>query len=1074
MTSTISRTCRSLPNAFYRVCVIPTAAWVIAVAALSPGRVRPPVTTQPNPAAVTPIAPPAQNNGGEVHGSIFALIRGEKSFPAALAFGGLEIMLPDVTVHLENVATAAQSPPATTDLFGTFRISAQPQAEYRLCWRARGFAAGCDQKSFVLRSTNVTLFPVGIFAEPRTIHGTVTLKDGQACRFVAGFLGADTETKVTALLPNGRSETVRVNNYNDYVLAGLPNGNIKTTATCEKAEVSKVVALAGASVANNLTLPNSGPSVGIFTASAGGRVVRAVAAGTTVRASIEATGNGGFPLHYRWATDPPVAGFVSQDTASIDVKIPGPGLSSIYVLVHDDHGGNAMRKISLSTRPDRILFSGHVKGNDAPFLAGASVTLNGVVTHASPEGNFALALPKEEPRYVLTIEKIGYQMVSKVFYAPVVGGTYELYRAQEVSIDPRSPVKYVERPRPVKGRERAGVEIVVEADSLAKIDADGTVTLATGPAFMHGASYDLHDGNNPLPGDFAALDKQGNAFRMETFGAADISITDAAGAHLNLAPGKAGLVRMPIDPGQQATAPGTMPVWHFDATKGVWIQDGVAIRNGTFYEAKVTHFSAVNMDLNFGDGACTRIVVDQSVMPTPFKIRMTPLTGTPVDNNHQDQIVDGPLSVVVREPPNTNIRYDMVDSLGNIISAATQTVHTNASSPSGTMWDPPPNPPYADCMSEVRYNLQTASGLFPTSSAKDFLTYQTPPNYLSGATADGLTDDYYHRIDPGGTKTAPGDVNDFAHWKTADGFDRPGETTTKYANNYDLGFGRDMHMQTGGQLNTCPSCIAYYVSNYPSVEDAVGNPGSLIATVAMEYSPQNGISGTPYTKFYVFAANGAILRAADLDGNGPKNVPALCVICHNGNVTSMGPDGSMPFARFIPFDVDSFGYHPTNVSFQRPAVEPAFKELNRGVLTKTNASAPVRSLVTQWYGAEGDTSLTGNFNGSVVPSGWTAPPPDQSALYNAVVKPSCRACHTTRDPSDTGQNISWHTFDSLNQDSFFVRALACNPSNHLHVVMPHAKRTFARFWLSTQPNGPVALGNSNMLGFQGANNSCPQ
>jgi|GEM_PF-2920647 len=1059
---------RGLSNVLSIVFAI-TSVTVAAQVAAQPAA-QPAVPTRP---AVTspPAVLPGQNNGGEVHGSIFALVRGEKSFPAILAFSGAEIMLPDASVQLENIATSVQTAPVTTDLNGTFRIPAQPQGEYRVCWKARGFASGCNSASFVLRSVNVYLLPIGIIAEPGTITGTVTLKGGEGCRFVAGFLGADTNTRVTALLPNGGSETVRVNNYNDYILAGLPKGNIKTTATCEKAEVSKVVALTGVPVISNMTLPNSVPSVGAFYARAGGRVIRAVAPGTTVHASIEANSGGGFPLHYRWVTDPPVPGFSSQDSPEIDVKVAGSGIFSIYVLIHDDNGGNAMRKLSLSTAPDRILFSGHVKGNDAAFLAGASVTINGVATQSSAAGNFELALPKEEQRYVLTIETPGYQMVSKVFYAPVVGGTYELYRAQRVTIDPGRTIKYTERP--VKGRERPGVEIVIDPDTLALI-VEGRATRVTGPAFMHAASYDLHDGNNPLPGDFAGLDKQGNASRLETYGAADISLTNAADARLNLAPGKTALVRMPIDPGQQAGAPGTIPLWHFDAAQGAWVQDGVAIRNGNFYEAKVTHFSAVNMDLNFQDGACTRIVVDQSIMPTPFKIRMTPLTGTPVDINHQDQIVDGPLSVVVREPPNIDIRYDMVDSLGNIISAATQIVHTGGSSPSGTMWNPPPNAPYADCTSEVRYNLQTVAGLFPTSSAKDFLTYQTPPNYLSGATADTLTDDYYHRIDPVGTKTAPGDINDFARWKTANGFDRPGEVNTKYANNYDLGFGRDMHMQQGGELNTCPSCIAYYVSNYPTIEDAVSNPGSLIASVAMEFSPLNGLSGTPFTKFYVFGADGAIRRAADLDGNGLKNVPSLCVICHNGNVTSMGADGSMPFSRFIAFDIDSFGYHPTNTNFQRAAQEPGFKELNRGVLNKTNASAALRALITQWYGSVGDTSLPGNFDGSVVPGGWVAPPPDQSALYNAVVKPSCRACHTTRDPSDTGQDISWNSFDSLDQDSFFVRSLACSPSNHLHNVMPQAKRTFARFWLSTQPNAPVALGNSNMQGFLAPNNSCPQ
>jgi hypothetical protein len=1012
----------------------------------------------------------AQAPGGEVHGSIFALVRGN-TFESHVALGGAPLMLPDAEVQLENIATSARTAPATTDLNGTFRIASQPQGEYRVCWNAPGFTAGCNGTSFVLRSINVSLLPIGIVAQPGAIVGSVTLKGGEGCRFVAGFLGADTHTRVTALLPNGTTVAARVNNYNDYILAGLPAGTIKTTARCEKAEVSKTVAVSGAPVVSNMTLPNSPPSVGVFHATVAGQAVqRAVASGATVHAKIEAASGGGFSLHYRWVTEPPVPGFVSVDAPSIDVAATGPGMFSIYVLVHDDNGGNAMRKLSLSTTPGNILFSGHVKGNDAALLAGASVTLNGKSSQTTAAGSFMISLAQESPRYVLTIEKPGYQMVSKVFYAPVIGGNYELYRAQQIAIDTAKPIKYVERRR--KGHEGPGVEVMLEANSLAVTDK-GKTKPASGPGFMHAASYDLHDGNNPLPGDFAGLDINGKATRLETYGAADISLTNAAGDRLNLAPGKKALVRMPIDPVQLATAPATIPVWHYDPAQGAWKQDGTATRNAGYFETLVTHFSAVNMDLAFGNGACTRIVVDQSIMPTPFKIRMTPQTGSPVDSNHQDQIVDGPLSVVVREPPNIDIRYDMVDSQGNVIAAASQLVHTLASSPSGTMWNPPPNAPYADCTSEVRYNLNTVAGLFPTSTAKDFLTYQTPPNYLSGATADGLTDDYYHRVDPLGTKTAAGDVNDFTHWKTVNGFDRAGEINTKYENNYDLGFGRDMHMQQGGQLGTCPSCIAYYVSNYPTIEDAVGNPGSLIATVAMEYSPQNGISGTPYTKFYVFGADGAIRRSADLDGNGQKNVPSLCVICHNGNVTSMGTDGSMPFSRFIAFDIDSYNYHPTNATYQRPAQEANFKELNRGILNQTNASSPLRALITQWYGAVGDTSLSGSFNGTVVPGGWTAPPPDQSALYNAVVKPSCRACHTTRDPNDTGQDISWNSYDSLNQDSFFIRSLACSPSNHLHNVMPQAKRTFARFWLSSQPNAPVSLGNSNMLGFVAPSNSCP-
>jgi hypothetical protein len=687
---------------------------------------------------------------------------------------------------------------------------------------------------------------------------------------------------------------------------------------------------------------------------------------------------------------------------------------------------------------------------------------------ATEPGEFTLALPQEFPRYVVTIEKPGYQLFSRALYAPVVGATFKLIRAQDFVVDPTTPISVTERPRP--GSEQRGVQILIDANSLAA-GADGSGPPATTPLHLRPATYDLRDAENQLPGDYGGIDNTSQPYRLQTFGAADISIRDAAGNPFNLVPGKTAIIRMPIDSALLASAPATIPFWQYDTKRGLWLQDGTAMRVGSMYEVKVTHFSAVNMDLAFNDAACTRIVVDTGIMPVPFKIRMTPLTGNfTVDANHQNQIISDALNVVVREPPGIKVRFDMVDSAGNIINAASQEITTGAASPSGIMWDPPPNPPYEDCTSEVRYDVNTVQALFPTPP-QGFLSYRTPPPYLDPVQANGLTTAYYASIDPSGTKTTPGDVNDFARWKTANGFDRPGETCAIYQNEYDLGFGRDMHMQRGGQNGTCSNCIAYYVTNYANVEDAVSGANQK-ATVAMEFSPQNGVRGTPYTKFYVFNPDGSIANSVALDDFGPKFVPTLCIVCHNGNVSSMGPDGNLTTARFIPFDLESFRFHPTNAQYHQPQQEAAFKELNRGILDRTNASAPVRLLITDWYGTEGDTSLpNGTFDKTAVPSQWTSPT-DESALYNAVVKPSCRSCHTTRDPGDTGQDISWQSFDSLNQESVFVRILVCTPTGPFHHIMPQAERTFARFWLSTNPNGPAALAGSNLSGFQPPNNSC--
>jgi hypothetical protein len=187
--------------------------------------------------------------------------------------------------------------------------------------------------------------------------------------------------------------------------------------------------------------------------------------------------------------------------------------------------------------------------------------------------------------------------------------------------------------------------------------------------------------------------------------------------------------------------------------------------------------------------------------------------------------------------------------------------------------------------------------------------------------------------------------------------------------------------------------------------------------------------------------------------------------------------GDLKFARFIPFDLDSFAY-PTNLP--RSQQEASFKTMNAGILNQTNVSNPVKFLIQLWYGTELDPTLPNpTFTGSDpnnpsvgVPTEWASVPPplngvSGAALYNAVTRTSCRSCHVTRDPNDTGVDIAWDTYDSFNTDGVFIHGLACTAPR----LMPQAERTFARFWLSTAPNAPDTLANSGLQGFQMPNNN---
>ena len=244
--------------------------------------------------------------------------------------------------------------------------------------------------------------------------------------------------------------------------------------------------------------------------------------------------------------------------------------------------------------------------------------------------------------------------------------------------------------------------------------------------------------------------------------------------------------------------------------------------------------------------------------------------------------------------------------------------------------------PYADCSSEVEYDagfLEVINTAVhgPLGSGVPFLTYRTPAVYLptddaSAATAKATTAAYYAKLDPGHHYTA-GSTTDFANWKAANNFtsSQPNDGTARaaYTNFYDLGFGRDMHMKDNSA--TCPHCVAFYVTNYKDQASAATQTSPL-ATVAMEYTPPGGLggTGTPFTKFFVFGADGKIANSVALDHNPPKFVPALCVVCHNGSFygqqSAYFRGSQRPIrehARFIPFDAESF-YPPGTPSNPYP------------------------------------------------------------------------------------------------------------------------------------------------------------
>lgn len=280
----------------------------------------------------------------------------------------------------------------------------------------------------------------------------------------------------------------------------------------------------------------------------------------------------------------------------------------------------------------------------------------------------------------------------------------------------------------------------------------------------------------------------------------------------------------------------------------------------------------------------------------------------------------------------------------------------------------------------------------------------------------------------------------FYQWTSANGFDEGGVITAYYYNEQDLRLGREMHCKQK-EMN-----LACYVHNYGqpggSAEDAFAemHAGNIIATVAMDRIYLG--DGNYDVQFYVFAWNedyeppddSFLLVGAELDSEGLKGYPGVCMACHGGY---LNPEtNKVENASFLPFDVYSFKYD-TAPGRSLAEQQEAFRQLNFMVLSPGNRSVAIQNLINGMY--QDMVNVPGTIpiddfvplpGSSGLATGWQAYP----EMYERVVGPYCRGCHIALNPDflDYQEFVLYH--NSIERD-------VCQT-----FVMPHAEVTFNRFW----------------------------
>lgn len=121
----------------------------------------------------------------------------------------------------------------------------------------------------------------------------------------------------------------------------------------------------------------------------------------------------------------------------------------------------------------------------------------------------------------------------------------------------------------------------------------------TGNVKVYSTWIDPTAPNLPLvvPGDLRGINSSNGEYLLKSYGMVGAELKDDNGNTLKIAPGKTAAISFPIPAALQATAPATIPLWHFDEVTARWKEEGTATKSGNNYTAQVNKFSFWNVDV---------------------------------------------------------------------------------------------------------------------------------------------------------------------------------------------------------------------------------------------------------------------------------------------------------------------------------------------------------------------------------------------------------------------------------------------------------------------------------------------
>ena len=258
--------------------------------------------------------------------------------------------------------------------------------------------------------------------------------------------------------------------------------------------------------------------------------------------------------------------------------------------------------------------SGFVTDENEVAVAGASIVFGSNSTTTDKFGYFDVKNTSvTQNAAVVTILKPGYFKAVKTYIAQPGKGAF--FR---IKLLPKTTSGNIDAAAGGTVTLTNGLSVSLPAGAVmnASTNAAYTGSVAVASQWLSPTATDL---NSIMPGDLRGLDSGGVMKLLATYGMAAVELTGTSGELLQIAAGKKATLNFPLPAAVAGTAPATIPLWYFDETKGLWNQQGNAVRSGNNYVAEVSHFSYWNCDKPLANSVQFSVtILDANGQPIPY------------------------------------------------------------------------------------------------------------------------------------------------------------------------------------------------------------------------------------------------------------------------------------------------------------------------------------------------------------------------------------------------------------------------------------------------------------------------